>query len=104
MQSVIFIYTTFPSKEQAVTVARMLLEKRLIGCANLHPITSLYRWEGAVNEDAEIGMWCKTVASMAQAACDALRALHPYQVPCIASVPVLVNEPFAAWLHTVCPD
>jgi periplasmic divalent cation tolerance protein len=104
VQRVIFVYTTFPSKEQAVTVARTLLDRQVVGCVNIYPITSMYRWEGEVKEDAEVGLWCKTVASKALLVCDLLRELHSYQVPCIATVPVLVNEPFAAWLHTVCSD
>ncbi len=45
--SLSLLYVTFPDKQEALQMARVLLEKRFIACANiLDSVTSVYPWEG----------------------------------------------------------
>lgn len=94
---------TAPEAE-APALARSLLEARLIGCANLLPkARSLYWWEGAIQDDAEVLMIMETPADKAPAAMEALAAAHPYEVPKILCLPVeAVNAPYRAWLEAAC--
>jgi periplasmic divalent cation tolerance protein len=45
MSKPVFIYITNPSKKEAKRLAKHLIEKRLIACANIFPIESLYWWK-----------------------------------------------------------
>ena len=55
MSGVVLVYSLFGSAEQARAVARTLVEERLAACANiLGPCTSIYEWQGKVEEGAEV--------------------------------------------------
>ena len=96
------IYTTWPDEAAALAAAAVLLNERLIACANLlGPIVSVYRWEGAVQEGREVAVLFKTAGIRAQAAADRIASLHPYDVPAIIRLAVdpLGSAPgFLAWI------
>ncbi|MCA9573463.1 MAG: divalent-cation tolerance protein CutA, partial [Myxococcales bacterium] len=49
------VLVTCPDLGSAKTLAHALVERRLVACANLVPgVTSVYRYEGEVHEDAEV--------------------------------------------------
>ncbi|RKP19126.1 divalent ion tolerance protein, partial [Rozella allomycis CSF55] len=51
------VYITCPKIEVAESLAKMLLEKRTIACANVLPnVTSIYRWNGEIKQDPEVLM------------------------------------------------
>jgi periplasmic divalent cation tolerance protein len=76
----VVVTTTTPTVEEANSIARALVERRLAACVQLvDPIRSVYRWEGEVHEDPEV-----LLASIERL----LRELHPYEVPELLSVPV----------------
>jgi periplasmic divalent cation tolerance protein len=82
MSDVSLIYTTWPDAESAKAAADVLLEARLIACANLLPGgTSLYRWEGETIVEPEWVMILKT--ARAQDCTARIRTLHPYEEPAI---------------------
>lgn len=73
---------TCPSPEVAQNLARQLLERRLVACVNLVPqITSLYWWDGKIQQDSEVLLVAKTVAERVEELKAALPGLHPYDVP-----------------------
>ncbi|MBF0359445.1 MAG: divalent-cation tolerance protein CutA [Oligoflexia bacterium] len=94
------IYTPFPNKESAMRVAKLLLEKKLIACANLiENATSLYFWEGKLEESAETIMIAKTKKSLFNQVKDAISANHPYTCPCIISYDIEQgNESYLQWI------
>lgn len=94
------IVCTAPA-ERAPELARALLEARLIGCANLIPaVRSLYWWQGAIQDDAEVVMLMETPAERAAEALIALERAHPYDVPKILVIePESVNQPYLDWLR-----
>jgi len=96
----ILIYSTFPSAQEAKTVASALLEDRLIACANISaPVTSLYRWEGKLEQNEEVVLIAKTRVTLAEAAAGRIKALHSYQCPCVVILPILGGyTPFLEWL------
>ncbi|MEW4468754.1 divalent-cation tolerance protein CutA [Parasphingorhabdus sp. JC815] len=78
------IYTTFESDEEAKRTARILIDERLVACANhLAPATSQYIWEGTFCEDREYPVLLKTTETRAQATMARLRSLHSYDTPAI---------------------
>lgn len=83
------VYATFPSMEAAETVARALVEARLVACANILPgMVSIYGWEGRTERGAEVVMLLKTTAARAADVVEAVRASHPYALPAIVVLPI----------------
>ena len=98
--SVVVVLSTFPSAEKAAEIARVLVDERLCACVNLVPaVRSIYRWQGAVHDDAEVLAIVKTTAERAQALRDRLIALHPYELPEVLVLPVTEGHaPYLAWV------
>lgn len=96
----IFVYVTNPSFEQAERIAKHLIEKRLIACANIYPgVTSLYRWKGRLAQEEECVMVGKTLETLYDAVREEVERIHPYEIPCILKIPVSGNETFLNWLE-----
>lgn len=95
----VFLYTTLPDEAAARAIAQALVERRLAPCCNiLPPMMSVYRWEGAVQAERETAMLIKTRRTLADAASEAARALHPYAVPCFLTLPIeSLDAPYLAW-------
>jgi periplasmic divalent cation tolerance protein len=93
--------STAADAEQAERIARALVEERLIACANLLPgVTSIYRWEGAVQAEAEVLLVMKTRRSLVPRLKERLPRMHPYQVPELV-VTELVDglDPYCRWVR-----
>lgn len=77
------IYVTAASHAEAMTIARALVDEKLVACANvLGEATSIYRWQGKIEEAQEIVLIAKTRRDLADRAIDRIKALHSYDVPC----------------------
>ena len=93
------LYFTAKDMTDAARIARHLLDRRLIACANVFPVRSLYRWEGKVADETEAVAICKTRRACVRRAVLAARKVHPYEVPCIVSYdmgPALAA--YGAWI------
>ena len=49
------VYTTTGSMEDAQSLARKLVQSRHAGCVQLKDVTSVYAWQGNIEEDKEVG-------------------------------------------------
>ena len=94
------IYVTAPSHDEALRLARVAVEERLAACANvLSPITSVYWWDGKVNQDGEVALLLKTRAALVEALTARLRELHPYECPCVVALAIDGGNPaFLSWI------
>lgn len=96
-------YTTWPDAESASAAARALVEERLAACATLlGGAQSVYRWNGAATQSSEAVMLIKTTRDAAPQTLARLRALHPYEVPCILAISpeASASAPdFLAWVQ-----
>lgn len=93
------LYATFPDAGAARAAARALLDARLIACANIFaPHTAVYRWDGAVQEGAEVAALFKTTQGQARAAAARIAELHPYDTPAILTLGAEAAPAFAAWV------
>lgn len=81
-------------------MAHRLLENRLIACANLmENATSVYNWQGGVQEEQETVMIAKTSAAKRAAAIEHIRSTHSYQLPAVTSWPVADGAPeYVQWV------
>ncbi len=84
MSDIWSIHSTFATRDEAILVARALIEARLAACVNLHEnVTSIYRWQGQVQQETEVALVAKTSKKMLQKAMETIKQLHSYEVPCI---------------------
>lgn len=92
-------YVTAPDRETARSIARTTVERRLAACANVWPIESTYWWKGVLEETTEFVIVFKTRRSLLPKLIAAVRAAHPYEVPCIVSYPMGAALPeYLAWI------
>jgi len=98
MTDLLLVLTTMPDDDRANEVAKTLVDERLAACVNVHgPMTSLYRWKGAVERDAERQLVIKTTRDRLAPLESRLRALHPYELPEFVVIEATASEAYAAW-------
>jgi len=85
MNEFIFVYTTLPKRRKARQLAKDLLRERLVACANIFKIDSLYRWQGELEEAREYGVLLKTRIELYARVEKRIRELHPYELPAVVS-------------------
>ena len=92
--------STCPDAETAARIARALVPERLAACVNRLPgVTSTYRWQGEIHEDAEVLLVIKTTRERFDALRDRLAELHPYEVPELVAFEIADGLPaYLAWL------
>lgn len=74
------VLTTASSEAQKI--ARTLVERKLAACVNIVPqISSIYRWQGKVEEAQEWLLIIKTTAEVSDRVRDAVAQLHSYELP-----------------------
>ena len=95
------VFVTAPDEVVAERLARSFVSLGLAACVNRVPgVTSTYRWEGEVNEDAEVLLIIKTTAERLPELEAALNSLHPYETPeFVALEPEHVSAPYLEWLR-----
>jgi periplasmic divalent cation tolerance protein len=97
----VVVLTTAPAEgTHAATLARALVEGHLAACVNVMPaMQSLYRWQGAVEEAPEHQLIIKTTAARVAALREAIRQLHPYELPEFIVLPVADGAPsYLEWI------
>jgi periplasmic divalent cation tolerance protein len=82
------VVTTCRDKEEARTIARMLLEKKLAACIQIQETESHYRWQGKTESSGEALVFIKTRSELYGEVERAITEVHSYQVPEIIKVPV----------------
>lgn len=94
------VFITAGSAEEAERIAHALVEERLAACVNIvSGVTSVYRWEGQVQRDAEVLLILKTVESRLPALIRRVEDLHSYDVPEVIALPITGGSPeYLAWL------
>lgn len=79
---VIVVLTTAPNEADAKRIARGLIETRHAACVNVLPgLRSFYRWQGAIEDEAEVQLVIKTTQHRIESLKTWLGAHHPYDVP-----------------------
>ena len=100
MTEIVSVYATFGSDEEARRVARQVVEEGLAACANvLASCHSVYRWQGKVEEAAEVPVIFKTRADRTEALLARIGDLHSYDVPAAVVWPVAAAlDSYRAWV------
>src|SRR3989304_8005150 len=77
------VYVTFGDEASARRIANVLVTERLIACANIFPLRSVFRWDGVIKDEAEWAALLKTTSDRVDALTARRQGLHDYDVPCI---------------------
>lgn len=96
----VLVYITTPSKDIAMHLARTTVAESLAACANVIPgVTSVYKWQGKIEEDQEHVVVLKTVESKTEELAARVRSLHPAETPCFVTLPIeKATADFAEWI------
>jgi len=103
-QPFIVVLITVPSRETGQEIANVLLERKLAACVNIiSPITSIYTWEGQAPTDQEALLIVKTRLDLfEEQLIPAVQAVHPYEVPEIIALPILMgSKRYLDWINEV---
>jgi len=90
-QAHVVVMISAPNEEEAVSLARKLVEGRLAACVQIHPIRSIYIWQTSLCDDQEHLLLVKTRADLLDTLEMTVQIHHPYQVPEITVVPILMG-------------
>jgi len=96
----IFVYVTHPEKDGAQSLAKLLLENKLIACANIFSVQSFYWWEGKIENDDEYVLILKTQEEKFDKISEFIKKNHPYTVPCIVKIAGQANNDFFHFIKT----
>ena len=98
---IILVLVTAPDQESANLIAKALLEEKLAACVNILPgLTSLYNWEGELQDEQEVQLFIKTRLDLLEGKIIPLiLELHPYDLPEIIAILVVGgSSPYLDWI------
>ena len=97
----VIIYSTTGTIDEAKTIARILVKEQYVACVHLIPhIESIYRWKGAIEEDAECVLLAKTTEENSEKTIQKIKDLHSYEVPEIFVLPISSGLPaYMQWVE-----
>ena len=82
----IVVVTTVADRAQAQAIARALVAGHLAACVQIHPIDSIYAWQGEIREERELRLLVKTIERNYAAVEAAIRQLHSYELPAVHAI------------------
>lgn len=97
-EEIVLLYVTHESEDKAKELALNLLNQKLVACANLWPMKSLYVWNDSLNQDNEVVLILKTTPDMWEKARDEVLRLHSYETPCVMRLDAQANTAFYQWV------
>ncbi|WP_422527160.1 divalent cation tolerance protein CutA [Serratia fonticola] len=97
----IVILCTAPDEASAQELAARVLGEKLAACATLLPgATSLYYWEGKLQQEYEVQMLFKSDRQHQQTLLTYLKQHHPYQTPELLVLPVMAGDKdYLSWIN-----
>jgi periplasmic divalent cation tolerance protein len=96
----IVVLTNLPDRESAQSLAQRLLELRLVACVNIfESCLSMYHWQGKIETAKEVPVMIKALSSNFPAIEQAIRTIHPYEVPEIIALPIV--QGYAGYLDWI---
>lgn len=100
MPEILLVLTHCPDAATAAHITAALLDQRLAACVSEGaPVRSTYRWQGGLESAVEIPLQIKCTRERYPLVEQAIRELHPYDVPEIIALPVAAGHgPYLRWV------
>lgn len=94
------IYCSVPNDFTANLIATTLVDESLAACVNIIPnITSVYKWDGAVQTDNELLLMVKTQKTLFKDVENRIKELHEYTTPEIIALPIVDgSQDYQNWI------
>ena len=98
----IVVLITTSREEKAQSIAGLLLNQRKAACVNIVPqVTSIFRWEGNIEDEKESLLVVKTRAELFPELKALVSGIHSYEVPEIIAIPIVDgNAEYLEWIGT----
>ncbi|MGA2913537.1 MAG: divalent-cation tolerance protein CutA [Methanoregula sp.] len=96
---IIVVFSTAPP-DKSESLAKMLIDQRIVACVNVVPVRSYYRWKGEFCDEQEHLLIAKTTRENAEEVIAAIKRQHPSEVPEVIVLPVIDGyPPYLEWVH-----
>jgi len=96
----LLILTTCPTPQEAQSLARGLVEQKLAPCVQLKPVSSIYHWQGEIQQDEEVQLMIKTTQERYWAVEQYIKQHHSYELPEIIALPIQTGSAeYMEWLQ-----
>ena len=101
MTDFIQVVTTTARRDEADRIAQTLIDQRLAACVQIvGPIASTYRWQGRIETSEEWQRWVKSRRDLYEQIEQAIRRVHPYEVPEILAMAVVAgSSSYLSWIE-----
>jgi periplasmic divalent cation tolerance protein len=95
----VLIISTYPNKKLILKITNDLVKTKIIACANISKIDSVYSWNGKIQNSSEYIVIFKTITKNKSKLKKIIAETHPYDVPEIAEIDVTsINKSYLNWL------
>ena len=91
------VYITCKDRKEAEKISMHLLKKRIIACANIFPIKSMYWWNNKIAKHNENVIIAKTSNKNFKKVENEIKKMHSYEIPCIIKIDAAANSDYEAW-------
>lgn len=98
--SFIVVYCTVPDVKSAKKLSHKILEAKLAACISIQKsVTSLFVWEGKLEEESESLLFIKTKKRLFDELEKFIIKNHPYDIPEIIALPIIKGHtPYLRWI------
>lgn len=98
----IIVQVSAGNRDEAATIARTVVERKLVACAQIVPIHSFYEWKGTIESEDEFLILMKTRRDVYSDLEACILDIHSYDVPEIMALPVVAGlESYTQWIDSV---
>jgi periplasmic divalent cation tolerance protein len=96
------IITTTDSLEVTQKISKTLIKEKLAACVQYHKISSVYEWEGKLEESEEYRILIKTTNTHLEEATNKILFIHNYDLPQILHIKIDGgSKTFLDWLGPI---
>jgi len=100
-KKILLIYLPCKDSKEATAISEICLSKKVIACANISPINSMYYWEGKVANDKEVVLILKTFKRLFNTIESIIKKNHSYNISAIIQIKAKVNKSYHSWMKSV---
>jgi periplasmic divalent cation tolerance protein len=93
------IISTYPNKKSITKIANELVQNKIVACVNITKISSVYSWQGKIENASEYLALFKTTQKNKKYLKEKIKSTHPYKVPEIAEINITsINKSYLNWI------